>query len=172
MRPGITVVGLIGLSALFAGMCSLFALIVTAGEALRELTQARWPEVTATIERCSIDLQYYDGPNSDDPTWWLECKIGFRAGTDQILARIYSGHRSNPSQGYPELMNRWVNDHPPGSTIVVRYNPTDLKALPVRDYLPNGEPRTLSNLKLLSGFTLACASLLAISVWFRRIRPA
>jgi hypothetical protein len=172
MRRKINMVGLIGLLALFAGLSSLLALFVTSADAWREHAQASWPEATADIEGCSVDLRYFDGPTSSDPTWWLECKIGFRAGADLIKTRIYSGHRSNPSQGYPEIMNQWVNDHPTGNAIVVRYNPTNLNAvIPARDYLPNGEPRTPGDLKLLSVLVVACAGLLTIVTMFRRVRP-
>jgi len=172
MRRMMTVVGVIGLFALLAGLCSLLALFVTAIDAWRERAQGGWPQATATIESCNIDLKYYNGPNDDDPTWWLECKIHFGSGSNDVNTRIFSGHRSNPSQGHPEVMSKWVTDHPVGSTIVVRYDPAHLNAIPVSDYLPNGEPRTAGDLRLLAVFIAACASLFALAVGLRRIFAA
>src|SRR5271166_3387399 len=117
MRSPLTALELIGFLGLFAGLCTVLVLVVTAGEAWREHAQESWPEVAATIERCSVDLRYFNGPSDSDPTWWLECPIGFRAGTEQIKATIHSGHPGNPSQGYPDLMYQWIDDHPSGSTI-------------------------------------------------------
>ncbi len=169
MRSPLTALELIGFLGLLAALCTVFVLVVTAGEAWREHALESWPEVAATIEQCSVDLRYFNGPNDSDPTWWLECRIGFRAGTDQIKTVIHSGHRSNPSQGYPELMNQWVSDHPSGSTIVIRYDPTDPKAaIPARDYMPNGGPRTGYNLRFLLVCSTACVSLLTIATLFRR----
>jgi hypothetical protein len=143
----ITVPGLIGLMGLFAGLCTAFILVVTVG-AWREHAQESWPEVRATIERCSVDLRYFNGPADPDPTWRIECRIGFRTETDQIKTTIHSGHRSNPSQGYPELMNQWVNDHPSGSQIVVRYAPDDHKTVILSEItcrMANRKPDTILN---------------------------
>jgi Protein of unknown function (DUF3592) len=164
----ITVAGLIGLLGLLAGLCTAFILVVTVGVAWREHAQESWPEVPATIERCSVDLRYFNGPADPDPTWWIECRIGFRTETDQIKTTIHSGHRSNPSQGYPELMNQWVNDHPSGSQIVIRYAPDDHKTVILsRDYMPNGEPKTRYNLKFLIACFISCICLLIIAKLFR-----
>jgi len=173
MRAVMTLAGLTGFLALLAGLCSVLVLVVTAGEAWREARQAHWPEASATIESCSVELVYFDGPNSDDPTWWLECKIGFRAASDSIRARLYSGHRSNPAQGYPDPMNQWANDHPPGSVIEIRYNPANpQQAVAATDYLPNGEPRTLGNLKLLATLLAAFGAGLLTTRLLQRRRAA
>src|SRR5215813_3461778 len=51
----LTAPNLIGLLGLFAGLCSVFALIVTASDAWQERAQQSWPEATAIIERQSVD---------------------------------------------------------------------------------------------------------------------
>jgi hypothetical protein len=168
-RSPLRIQNIAGFLGLFAGLCSVLVLIITAGEAWREHAQESWPEVAATIDRCNVDLRYFNGPDDSDPTWWLECQIGFRAGAGRVKATIHSGHRSNPSQGYPELMNQWVKNHPSGSVIVVRYDPTDLKAAtPASEYMPNGGPRTRYNLRFLLICSSACISLLTIAMLFRR----
>jgi hypothetical protein len=176
MRKMTIAAGLITLLGWFADLCSVFALIATAGVAWREDVQASWPEVTATIEKCSVDLRSMDGRYGHNLGWWLRCQIGFRVGTDQIETKISSSHRgSRPSFEYPELMNQWANDHPTGSAVAVRYNPTNRKAaILAREYMPNGGPRTPNNLKVLLAFSIACVSLLIIAKLFRRLaqRPS
>ncbi len=163
-RTRITIRGLIGLLALFAALCTAFLLVVTAAVAWHEHVQASWPEALATIERCSVDLRYYEGPNDPDPTWWIECQIRFRTDTGEVKSTIHSGHRSNPARGYPEVMNQWVDDHPSGSRIIVRYDPKDFKTVvPAQDYLPNGEPKTRFNLISLMIVSISCFGLLIIA---------
>jgi len=169
MRGSLSVLGLIALLGFFAGLCAVFALIITAGEAWWWVRVESWPDLPATIEKCSIDLKYYNGPDDDDPTWLLECQIRFGAGTNQIMTAIYSGIPRRQAQGYPGSMDQWANDHPSGSTIVVRYDPTNPKtAIPACDYMPNGGPRIRANLVLLLIFSAASVSLLTIVMLFRR----
>ena len=47
--------GLIGVLGIFAGLCTVFALIVGMSDGWREHAQESWPQTTATIERCSLD---------------------------------------------------------------------------------------------------------------------
>jgi hypothetical protein len=47
--------GLIGLLGIFAGLCTVFALIVSMTDGWREHARESWPQATATIERCSLD---------------------------------------------------------------------------------------------------------------------
>jgi hypothetical protein len=166
MRPMTVAAGLITLLGLFAGLCSLFALVATGLTAWREHVKAGWPEATATIERCSVEERRTTG---SDLSWWLRCHIGFRREADQIETQIFSRILSSQSRGYPELMDQWVDDHPNGSRVAVRYDPADPKvAIPATDYMPNGEPKTPSNLRVLAVFSLACAVLLAIAMLLRR----
>ena len=110
----------------------------------------------------------FNGPDDPDPTWWLECQISYPVGANQVRTTIHSGHRSEPSQGYPDPMNRWVNDHPNGSAIRVRRDPSNpLSAVPATDYLPNGGPRTQYDLRFLLACLAACAGLLTLA---RRLR--
>jgi hypothetical protein len=65
-------------------------------------------------------------------------------------------------------MSQWVVRHPSGSTMVVRYDPTDAKAAVLTDTdMPDAGPRTPNNLRLLLISSVACLSLLTIA---RRLR--
>jgi hypothetical protein len=66
--------------------------------------------------------------------------------------------------GHTELMGQWVTNHPSGSTIVVRYNPTDPKtAVLTATDMPDAGPRTPNNLRLLLISSVACVGLLTIA---------
>jgi hypothetical protein len=172
MRRRLTIFSVLGGLSLFTGLCWAMTVVVAAADGWQEFARSRWPRASAVIEQCGVDLRYFDGPNSDDPTWWLECKIRFRVGARDVETTIHSGHQSRPARGYPEPMIHWVDAHPPGGAIVVRYDPADLRAEPVRNYLPNGEPRTPTDLRWLLGFSIAFPVCLAMTRISRRLRSA
>ena len=108
----------------------------------REHAQENWPQATATIERCSLDPYVPLESASRTPVWHNGCRIGYRANASQIESKIHSRSASGWG-GHTELMGQWVTNHPSGSTIVVRYNPTDLRPqclprriCPTRDHEP------------------------------------
>lgn len=53
--------GCIGILGLFLGLCSLFGVVVSAGEAWREHVQKSWPQATAGIEHCRVEYRSSDG---------------------------------------------------------------------------------------------------------------
>jgi hypothetical protein len=44
----------LGLLVVFSGLCTIFVLVATAAQAWQEHAQARWPEVTARVEKCGL----------------------------------------------------------------------------------------------------------------------
>jgi hypothetical protein len=63
-----------------------------------------------------------------------------------------------------ELVQQWVDEHPPGTPIAVHYDPADhKKAVLVATDMPLGGPRTPDNLKLLEVTAGSCVLLLAIA---------
>jgi hypothetical protein len=155
--------GLIGVLGIFAGLCTVFALIVTMSDGWREHAQENWPQATATIERCSLDPYVPLESASRTPVWHIGCRIGYRADASQIESKVRSRSASGWG-GHTELMSQWVTNHPSGSTIVVRYNPTDPKtAVLTATDMPDAGPRTPNNLRLLLISSVACVGLLSIA---------
>jgi len=151
---------------LFAGLCSIFVLVVTVAEGWRERAQAQWPQATALIQRCGLDI-YTHKPEA----YWINCRISYQVGGEEIVAKVHS--RSTPAPQrviwqHPAnqfgLMQEWVDEHPPGAPIAVHYDPADHKeAALVATDMPLGGPRTPDNLKLLKVTAGICALLLAIA---------
>jgi len=163
----LTLQGLIGLMGLFFGLCTIFALVVTAAEAWRENTQAKWPEATARVQRCSVD-PYSSGRRA---SYRIQCRISYLVGDEEIVTKV--GSRSIPSPQrmiweYPtgrlDRMQEWAAAHPQGAAIAVHYDPANHKnaALVVTD-MPLGGPRTPDNLKLLAIFAVGCVVMLSIA---------
>src|SRR6266436_4468571 len=79
-------VGLISLLGLFAGLCTIFALVATIADAWREHVQQGWPLATATIQHCSLDPYLRKRVNY----WHIDCRIGYLANSEETITRIRS----------------------------------------------------------------------------------
>jgi len=162
--------GLVGLLGLFAGLCTIFALIVTVAEAWQEHVQAQWPEATARIERCGLD---HTSTRRRD-RYYIDCRLKYVAEDHEFIAKVYS--RSVPSRSiwqYPPnqigSFENWVGEHPQGTPIAVHYDPGNpKKAVLVATDMPGGGPHTPSNLRLLGIAAVSCVVLLTIA---RMTRP-
>jgi len=151
---------------LFAGLCSIFVLVVTIAQGWQEHAQAQWPQATALVQRCGLDI-YTHKPEA----YWINCRISYLVGAEEIAAEVHS--RSTPAprrviSQHPALqfglMQEWVDEHPPGTPIAVHYDPANhTKAVIPATDMPLAGPRTPDNLKLLEVTAGSCALLLAIA---------
>jgi Protein of unknown function (DUF3592) len=157
---------LAGFFGLFAGLCTVFALVVSAAEAWVEHAQAQWPTATAHVQRCGVDI-YTHKPES----YWIDCSLSYTVRGEEILSHVHS--RSIPAprrviSQYPtrqfDQLQEWVGEHPERTPITVHYDPANhKKAVLVTTDMPLGGPRTPDNLKLLGFFAVSCAVLLTIA---------
>jgi hypothetical protein len=159
----VAVPGLLGLTA---GLCTIFALVVTMAEAWVENAQARWPNAEARVEKCGVDI-YTHRPEA----YWIDCSIRYTVRGDEIVSHIHS--RSTPAPRhvilqYPaqqvEKLQEWVDQHPEGTPILVHYDPANpKKAVLLTTDMPLGGRRTPDSLKLLTLFAVTCVVLLTIA---------
>lgn len=174
MRKGQLVRVACGVLGLLAGLCSIFTLVVTGAEGWQEHAQAQWPEATARVQSCGVDIS-----SRRTETYWIDCRIRYLVGgsasgllrDEEVVSMVHS--RSTPAPRkviwqYPPntigLMQEWVDQHPPGTPIVVHYDPANHKrAVQVVTDMPLGGPSTPGNLKLLGFFAGSCVVLLGIA---------
>ena len=160
----------LGFLVLFSGLCTIFALMVTVAQAWQEHAQARWPDVTALVDTCGLE-QTSSGRRE---MYHIRCRLLYVVGGEQNLANVYSINAPSrkiwqypPNQIGP--LEDWVNEHPPGTPIVVHYDPAHhAKIALVATDMPHGGPRTPSNLKLLE---VSAASFLVLLAIARITRP-
>ena len=154
-----------------AGLCTVFALLVTAAEGWVERAQAQWPPATARIQRCGLDI-YTRKPES----YWIDCSLSYTVGGEEIVAHVHSRSTpaprrviaQNPTEQF-DLLQEWVEEHPEGTPIAVHYDHANhKKAVLVTTDMPLAGPRTQNNLKLLGFFAVSGAVLLTIA---RGARP-
>ena len=163
---GVAVLGL------FAGLCSIFALVVTVAEGWQEHAQSQWPEATERVQRCGVDIYTHRSES-----YWIDCRISYLVGGEEIATVVHSRSTPAPRRVISQnpgmqigLMQEWVDAHPQGTPIAVHYDPANhKKAVLVTTDMPLGGPRTPDNLRLLGAFAGSSALLLAIA---RMMRPA
>lgn len=176
LKSKLTAQGLIGLMGVFAGLCALFALVITVAEAWRERRQAAWPETTARIQQCSVKQHQGFRRSSPRYTAYIECRISYAIGAEELVTKVRSHSIPAPHQGswqYPPAdigpLQVWVNGHRSGSTMLVHYDPADHEdAVLIGTDMPASGPRTPNNLRLLTIAAIACAVLLTMA---RMLRP-
>lgn len=161
--------GVAAFLGLFAGLCTLFALVVTAAEAWQEHAQAEWPETTARVDRCYLHQSSTGRRNR----YYIDCRLNFAVGTEQIAAHVYSA--KVPSREVPQYppnqigpLEDWVDKHPPGTEMTVRYDPAKHnKVVLVATDMPRaGGPHSANDLKLLGFFAASSVLLLSLArVW-------
>ena len=161
--------GFAAILGVFAGLCTIFALAVTAAEAWQEHAQAQWLETTARVDRCYLHQTSTGRRNR----YYIDCRLIYAVGTEQIAAHVYSANV--PSREVPQYppdqigpLEDWVDKHPPGTPMVVRYNPAqhNKMVLVATDMPRAGGPHTANNLKLLGFFAVSTVLLLLLArIW-------
>ena len=154
----------------FSGLCTIFVSVATAAQAWQEHAQARWPEVTARVDNCSLERTSSNGRRK----FHIRCRLSYAVGAEQHATNIYSGNVPAPEvpQNPPNQIapfEEWVDEHPQGTPIVVRYNPANhTKVVLVAANTPFGGPRTPNNVKLLG---VCAGSFLVLLTIARLARP-
>jgi Protein of unknown function (DUF3592) len=153
----------------FSGLCTIFVSVATATQAWQEHAQARWPEVTARVDGCGLDRT-----SGRRELFYIHCRLSYAVGAEQNAMNVYSSNFPSPEiWQYPPNQiapfEEWVNEHPQGAPIVVRYDPADHKKIVLAaNYMPRGGPRTPNNLKLLE---VCAGSFLVLLTIARLTRP-
>jgi hypothetical protein len=166
MRPKrqLLYLGLVVLVA-FSGLCTIFVSVTTATQAWQEHAEARWPQVTARVDQCLLQRTSTRGRKR----LYVNCDLSYAVGAEQYAAKIFSRQfpapevwQDPPDQAAP--FAEWVDGHPPGTPILVRYDPVGHnKVVLVAADAPFGGPHTPNNVKLLEVCAVSFLVLLTIA---------
>jgi hypothetical protein len=157
----------VGVLVLFTGACTIFALVVTAAQALQENAQKSWPEVTARVDTCRFERSSINGRHQ----LYIGCRFLYAVGGEQNAINIYSARFPGPEVAqYPrnqmQPFEAWLDAHPPGTPVALRYDPANhKKALIPSDFMPRGGPHTPNNLRILA----ACVAGLVVTLLIVRL---
>jgi len=154
------------------GLCTIFASVATVAQAWQEHLQARWPELTARVDECGLNRT----STGRREKFYIRCSLSYAVGAEQHATKIYSRNVPSPEiWQYPPNQiapfEKWVNDHPRGTLIVVRYDPANHTKIVLVANMPGGGPRAPNNVKLLEFLAGSFLVLLAIAriTWPRSI---
>ena len=124
-----------GLLLLASLVLSLFSasLLVTAAVRLRRETAALQTSltVTAQIERCGVATARTGG-RTPDPAHELTCALRSGTGDDSVRDTVTAGYPASAA-GY----ERWMDEHPPGTTIQLRRNAGSLALIGFEALVPS-----------------------------------
>ena len=149
----------------FLGLCTIFVSIVTVAQAWQEHRQARWPEVTARVEKCGLTRT----STGRRQKFYIRCRLSYAVGAEQLTANFYSRNVPAPEiWQYPPNQiapfEEWVDEHPQGTPIVVRYDPADHTKVVLVTANPISGPRTANNVKLMEICAASFVVLLTIAL--------
>ncbi|HUE43484.1 MAG TPA: DUF3592 domain-containing protein [Candidatus Sulfotelmatobacter sp.] len=151
---------------LFTGLCTIFAMVTTLPLAWQEHAESQWPQATAQIQTCRVFVSGHK-PKS----YRIDCALSYEVAGQATQTHLYSRNTpaprpvawQSPASQF-ELMQDWVDDHPPGTPIDVHYDPADhRKVVQVASNNSISEPRTPNNRKLSEFFAVSFLFLLVIA---------
>ena len=107
----------------------------------REQVLTTWPTTAATIRSCGVHRDYPFQRDGGGITFWVACDVDYAVAGKPRSARLTSTVRHTGRSGTyitfggsvatvrPEpLLQGWVKRHPAGSTLSVRYDPSNASA--------------------------------------------
>ncbi len=163
-RPG----GYLSALAFLFLVCTLVIIVKTAMDAYHEKQHAAWPMVVATITKQTVRKI----PAGSRGEWYIESALRYKVDGEELTAST----RSRGGAFWEESsMRRWSSQHPPGTTLLIRYDPQhrDSVALnPDANDMPESGPQVPGDLKALLLFSFLSMALIAIGVLQRRkVKP-
>ena len=115
--PASTFAGLFGL---FAGLCALFAACVTISDWFDEATQARWPLVSAVVDRADVVVLSRSPKDGGGTATSLRYRARYQVNGIERTAILTS--RNAFSDTDAATLQFWAAQHRKGSHIDVRYD--------------------------------------------------
>jgi hypothetical protein len=165
-RQQMTGSGVAGLFGLFAGLCAIFATCATLIDWHDEATQARWPMVSAVVER--FDLVETPRPPKDGggTAWKLRYRVHYEVSGEARTVTLTS--RSAFSDADVAKLKSWAAQHRKGHQIDIRYDPSrEDRAAFASAEVSDAVNRIHNDLVLIAIAAIASAGLLALARFLR-----
>jgi hypothetical protein len=160
-RQQMTGSGFAGLLGLFAGLCAIFAGCVTVSDWLSETAQARWPVVSAVVDRADL-VASSRAPKDGGTTWRLSYRVKYELDGEPQAASLTS--RVAFSDADAASLRAWSAVHKKGSHVDVRVDPIRKnQAVFAAPEASGALERTRTDLILFAISAFACAGLLTLA---------
>jgi hypothetical protein len=138
-------------------LCALVMIIVTMGDAYKEYRNAKWPRVSATITKQTV-LHFMNGRHE---AWRVESEVRYTVDGQEMTVNVSSGIGNLLEE---KAMHRWAAQHPPGTSLVVRYDPQhhDTVVPDTAGDMPESGPQAPDDLKGILVFLVLSAACITI----------
>jgi hypothetical protein len=150
--------GVAGLLGLFAGLCAIFAGVITLSDWHEEAAQARWPVVAAVVERADV-IATARAPKDGGTVWHLRTRVRYETGGEARTATLTS--RTAFSEEDAAALQAWAEQHRKGSHMDIRYDPSQPNRASAE--LASTAGRIHTDLVIFSVAAIAGAGLLALA---------
>jgi hypothetical protein len=112
--------GFAGLLGLFAGLCAIFAVFITLSDWHQETTQARWPVLSAVVDRADVVASVRAPKHGGGTEWKLRYRLRYELNGEARMATLTS--RAVFSETEAAKLQSWAAQHRKGSQIDIRYD--------------------------------------------------
>jgi Protein of unknown function (DUF3592) len=155
-----TMAGFVGLFGLFAGLCVIFAVGVTLTDWHEQASLARWPLVSAVVERADVIAAERD--DRSGPLWNLRAHVRYAVNGVPRTATLTS--RTAYSEINAEQLQAWMEQYSTGRHVDIRYDPShETRAVFAAPELSSGAGRIRTDLIFVAVTFVACITLLALA---------
>jgi hypothetical protein len=123
-------------------LCALAMIIATIVDAYKEYKHAKWPRVSATITKQTV-RHFMNGRHE---AWRIESEVHYPVEGLEITANVSSGIGNVLDE---KTIRRWTTQHPPGTSLIVRYDPEhhDSVVPDAAENMPESGPQAPDDLK-------------------------
>jgi hypothetical protein len=165
-RQQMTGSGVAGLFGLFAGLCAVFATCATLIDWHDEATQARWPMVSAVVDRSDLVESGRTSKDGGGTGWKLRYRVHYEVNWGVRTATLYSNTIFS-DEDFQKLKS-WAALHRKGSQIDVRYDPSrEDRAVFASAEVTDAASRLHNDRVLIAIFASLSAGLLALARFLR-----
>jgi Protein of unknown function (DUF3592) len=146
------------------GLVALIMILKTPIDAYRESQQAKWPSVVATITQQVV--RKYSGRQD---VWRIESEVRYSVDGEVLASSIHSGVGSS---GEERDMYGWTSQHPPGTSLPIRYDPRhhNTVVLDAGD-MPESGSEVPGDMLMLLSFSVLSITLITIGRVLQRRQP-
>lgn len=154
--------GLAVLVGYFLLICAMLLALAAAWRGYRAyVVKSRWLETAAQIRKCSLEEYHPFAREGGGVVYSLECRLAFAMGSRRYESDVRTiSDRSLAMRG---RISEWIADNPPGTTLILRVNPSAPQELVVESALPIRQFST-ANDALVSSVLFGIPGILFIAV--------
>jgi hypothetical protein len=127
--------GILVLVGYFCVLCSLIMASAAVWRTWHEYTiSSHWIETQATIQKCGLSVYHPFSRNGGGVVYSLNCSLLYQFSLEPRFNQFRT--TSNRSESVRAAIEDWIRQHPNGTVLTIRVNPSDPRQFAVEGPLP------------------------------------